>query len=465
MKELISKDIAKIVIDEALKTGGDFAEVFAEDTVKSVIEMVSGKVSNSVTNVIHGASVRILKGPKEIFGYTNDYSLDSLVKLAKELAAGLDGESLNIEYELKDVTKNDIIHPVVMPSTVSQEHKVGLLNTIYNACKDYSDEIVQVIQNITDEEQYITVANSNGVYAKDLRTRCRLFTTCVSGQGADMQTANDSIGGNCGYEVYDKFDLADFGKKIAEAAVIMSHADEMVGGTMTVVVHNGFGGVLLHEACVHSLEATSVAKGASVFCGKLGEKIASDVVTAIDDGTRENQWGSINVDDEGTPSKKNVLIENGVLKSYLVDYRNSRIMNHPVTGSARRQDYKHSPTSRMTNTFFAPGKDKFEDIIKATKYGLFAKKMGGGSVNPSTGEFNFSVLEGYMIEDGKITKPVKGAALVGSGKEILMNIDMISDNLEFGHGMCGSASGSVPTDVGQPTIRVQNITVGGKGVK
>ena len=216
---------------------------------------------------------------------------------------------------------------------------------------------------------------------------------------------------------------------------------------------------------VHSLEATSVAKGASVFCNKLGEKIASDVVTAIDDGTRENQWGSINVDDEGHPSQKNVLIENGILKSYLVDYRNSRIMNHPVTGSARRQNYQYAPTSRMTNTFFAPGKDKFEDIIKATEYGLFAKKMGGGSVNPATGEFNFSVQEGYLIENGKITKPVKGAALVGSGKEVLMNIDMISDNLEFGHGMCGSQSGSVPTDVGQPTIRVRNITVGGKGVK
>ena len=280
-----------------------------------------------------------------------------------------------------------------------------------------------------------------------------------------MQTSNDSVGGNCGYEVFDNHDLKTFGENIAKSAVTMSHADEMVGGTMTVVVHNGFGGVLLHEACVHSLEATSVAKGASVFCNKLGEKIASDVVTAIDDGTRENQWGSINVDDEGHPSQKNVLIENGVLKSYLVDYRNSRIMNHPVTGSARRQSYKYAPTSRMTNTFFAPGKDKFEDIIKATEYGLFAKKMGGGSVNPATGEFNFAVQEGYLIENGKITKPVRGAALVGSGKQVLMNIDMISDNLEFGHGMCGSASGSVPTDVGQPTIRVQNITVGGKGVK
>lgn len=465
MKHLISKEICKSVIDEALKTGGDFAEVFVENTMKNLIEMVSGNVTNISSNVIHGASIRILKNSKEIFGYTNDYSLESLLKLAKELASGIDGENLNIDYELKDSSKFDIIHPVILPSNVSNEIKVEYLNKVYQTISGYSEEVKQVIENLTDEVQEITVANSNGTYAYDLRTRCRLGATCVCGEGENMQTSSDSIGGNCGYELFENYNIKEFGENLAKSAITMSHADEMVGGTMTVVVHNGFGGVLLHEACVHSLEATSVAKGASVFCNKLGEKIASDVVTAIDDGTRENQWGSINVDDEGHPSQKNVLIENGILKSYLVDYRNSRIMNHPVTGSARRQNYQYAPTSRMTNTFFAPGKDKFEDIIKATEYGLFAKKMGGGSVNPATGEFNFSVQEGYLIENGKITKPVKGAALVGSGKEVLMNIDMISDNLEFGHGMCGSQSGSVPTDVGQPTIRVRNITVGGKGVK
>ena len=280
-----------------------------------------------------------------------------------------------------------------------------------------------------------------------------------------MQSAFETIGGNQGYELLDSSDLEKFAKATADSAITMVHADEMVGGTYAVVIHNAFGGVLLHEACVHGLEATSVAKGASVFCGKLGQKVASDIVTAIDDGTRDNQWGSLNMDDEGNPTQRNVLIENGILKSYLVDYRNSRKMDHPITGSSRRQSYRYSPTSRMTNTFFAPGKDKFEDIIKNTKYGLFAKKMGGGSVNPSTGEFNFSVSEGYLIEDGKITKPVRGATLIGSGAEILKNIDMIADNLDFGHGMCGSASGSIPTDVGQPTIRVQNMVVGGRGEK
>lgn len=464
MKEIISKEICAKVIEEGLKTGGDFVEVFAERNLENHIEMISGKVTKCTSYITNGASVRILRGAKEIFGYTNDYSLESLLKLANDLAAGLDGQPLGIKFELKDCSKNDVTNAAILPSTVKNEDKIENMKVLNDSILGYSDEVIQCIVHNFDEEQNITVANSNGVFASDLRTRIRLSATAVSGNGADMQTSSDSIGGNCGYEVFNDYNLTEFGKEIAKSAVVMSHADEMVGGTMTVVVHNGFGGVLLHEACVHGLEATSVAKGASVFCNKLGEKIASDIVTAIDDGTRINQWGSINIDDEGHPSQKNILIENGILKSYLVDYRNSRIMKHPTTGSARRENYKYSPTSRMTNTFFAPGKDSFDDIIKATKYGLFAKKMGGGSVNPATGEFNFAVSEGYLIEDGKITKPVKGAALVGSGREILMNIDMISNNLEFGHGMCGSQSGSVPTDVGQPTIRVQNIIVGGKGV-
>ena len=278
-----------------------------------------------------------------------------------------------------------------------------------------------------------------------------------------MQDAFDSKGGNCGYELFDNFDIEKMGYETSETAVKMLHADEMKSGKMTVVIDNGFGGVLLHEACVHSLEATSVAKGSSVFCNMLGKQIASPIVTAIDDGTIPNAWGSLNIDDEGNETKRNVLIKDGILQSYLVDFRNNRTMKHGITGSGRRQNFKYSPTSRMTNTFFAPGDSTFEEIIKNTESGFFAKSMGGGSVNPATGEFNFAVNEGYLIENGKITKPVRGATLVGSGAEILANIDMIANNLEFSYGMCGSLSGQIPTIVGQPTIRVQNITVGGKG--
>ena len=462
---MIKKEICQQVLEECLKTGGDFAEIFAEDSVRNTIQMTGGKVSDTSTSNLHGVAIRILKGFKEVNGYTNDFSLESMLKLAKELRESLEGENLNIKFELQEEAANKITNAIRKPSDLSNNEKIAYLEEVYKNAKEYSEEVAQVICNISDEEQNILVANTNGKYIKDYRSHLRLGANVVASFEGQMQTASDSIGGNLGYELLDNADLVAFAKEIAKAAVTMAHAEEMVGGVYTVVIHNGFGGVLLHEACVHGLEATSVAKGASVFCGKVGQKVASDIVTAIDDGTLENQWGSLNCDDEGNPTQKNVLIENGILKGYLVDYRNSRIMNHPITGSSRRQNYRFAPTSRMTNTFFAPGKDTFEDIIKNTKYGLFAKKMGGGSVNPSTGEFNFAVNEGYMIEDGKITKPVRGATLIGSGTNVLLNVDMIADNLSFGHGMCGSASGSIPANVGQPTIRVQNMVVGGRGEK
>ena len=232
---------------------------------------------------------------------------------------------------------------------------------------------------------------------------------------------------------------------------------------MDVIIENGFGGVIFHEACGHSLEATSVAKNLSVFSNKLGQKIANEAVTAIDDGTLENFWGSGNYDDEGNPTRRNVLIEKGVLKSYLVDDQNGRRMKQKGNGACRRQSYKYAPTSRMSNTFIDNGPYTTQEIIQATKKGLYAKKMGGGSVNPITGEFNFAVQEAYLVEDGQIKERVKGATLIGNGAEVLLNIDMVGNNLLTAQGMCGSLSGSIPADVGQPCVRVRNITVGGRG--
>ncbi len=242
----------------------------------------------------------------------------------------------------------------------------------------------------------------------------------------------------------------------------MVEAEECPSKEMPVILNNGFGGVIFHEACGHPLEATTVARGLSVFSNKLGTRIASDVVTAIDDATFENAWGSANYDDEGNPTKRNVLIKDGILKSYLFDDFNTRLLDHPATSSGRRQSYKYMPTSRMSNTYIDNGSSTFDEIIENTKYGLFDAKLGGGSVNPTTGDFNFSVMEGYIVENGKIIKPVRGATLVGNGAEVLHKIDMVANNLSFGQGMCGSSSGSIPTDVGQPTLRVSKMTVGGR---
>jgi len=242
----------------------------------------------------------------------------------------------------------------------------------------------------------------------------------------------------------------------------MLHADFCPAGVMPVVIDGGFGGVLFHEACGHSLEATSVAFGNSEFCGKMGQQVASPIVTAIDDGTMPNEWGSSNIDDEGTPTTKLVLIENGILKNYMIDKLNARRMGMPVTGSGRRESYQYAPTSRMRNTYIAPGSDDEAEIIASMEYGLYAKSMGGGSVNPVTGEFNFAVNEGYLVKNGRIDRPVRGASLIGKGGEVLMNIDRVGKKMWMAPGICGSASGSVPTNVGQPMIRIKKLTVGGR---
>ena len=323
--------------------------------------------------------------------------------------------------------------------------------------------IVQVMGNLTDETQEVTIFNTNGLWRKDVRNHQRISAQAIAKDGDKMESYGDQYGGNFGVEYFDNYDWKAFGEYLAKSAINQLDAVDIPGGVYDVVIHNAFGGVIFHEACGHSLEATSVAKNLSVFSNKLGTQIASSVVTAIDDGTIVDEWGSAGMDDEGNDTKKNVLIKDGILQGYMIDSRNARRMKMEATGSARRESYKYSPTSRMTNTYIANGESTCDEIIEATKYGIFAKKMGGGSVNPVTGEFNFSVSEGYLIEDGKVTKPIKGATLIGNGKDTLLKIDMVANNQTFGYGMCGSMSGSIPACVGQPTIRVRNMTVGGKG--
>ncbi|MBR2053703.1 MAG: TldD/PmbA family protein, partial [Clostridia bacterium] len=291
----------------------------------------------------------------------------------------------------------------------------------------------------------------------------RFFVNAIASNGTENQTGSASPGAMQGFEIFDhRIDPEACAHKAAKQAITMLHAPLCPAGVMPVVIDNGFGGVIFHEACGHSLEATSVAPGNSEFCGKLGQKVASPKVTAIDDGTMPNEWGSLNIDDEGTPTTRLVLIENGVLKNYMIDKLNSRKMGMPITGSGRRQGYMYAPTSRMRNTYIAAGEDDENEIISSMGDGLYAKAMGGGSVEPSTGKFNFNVLEGYLVKDGKIAHPVRGASLIGRGSEILPLIDRVGRDMQMAQGMCGSMSGSVPTNVGQPMIRVSSMTVGGR---
>ncbi len=460
---MISREIASLVLSKCLITGGDFAEIFEEDTISNSIGLIDSKVENALGGRSYGIGIRIFKGFKSVYAYTNDNSIASLLDTAYKAALALG----NLKEEKTIVLDNSIkyknMHPIKLyPNSIDYEKKIKVMKDAYKSAKDYSKDISQVNVTYLDKDQKILIANTEGLYIEDERVRTRLGVSAVASKDNENQTGFEAPGRSMGFEIFEEVDPVYYGKEAARTAHTMLHAKNCPAGKMTVAIDNGFGGVIFHEACGHSLEATSVAKGNSVFSGRLGEQIASTKVTAIDDGTLSNHWGSSNIDDEGNPTQKNILIENGILKSYMIDKLNGRRMNMSPTGSSRRQSYKYAPTSRMTNTYIAAGEDKAEDIIKSIDNGLYAKKMGGGSVNPVTGEFNFAVAEGYLVKNGEIQEPVRGASLIGKGSEVLMNIDMVSDNLKQAQGMCGSSSGSIPTNVGQPMIRVKEITVGGR---
>ena len=460
---MLEKKVIKRVLDAALTTNADFAEVFIEDKYETTAIMLSSKIEKVGNAKEFGIGVRVARGYHTVYGYTNSAKEEDVVKLASDLAQSFPGESRNIKFELEDMKIGNTHKIKILPSEVSIEQKVDLLKKADVAARGYDKEISQVASRYVDYVQKVWIANSEGTYIHDVRVRTRLFITAVGSNEITKQSGHYNPGGHYGFEFYSEvLDVEEVAKEAARIAITMLHADECPSGKMPVVIDNGFGGVIFHEACGHSLEATSVAKGASVFTGKKGEVIANKIVTAIDDGTIPNAWGSSTYDDEGNLQKRRVLIKDGVLNSYMIDKLNAKRMNDECTNSGRRESYRYAPTSRMSNTFIDNGDSTFEEIIASTKYGLYAKKLGGGSVDPPTGDFNFAVNEGYIIRDGKIAEPVRGAMLVGTGAEVLLKIDMIANNLYTAQGMCGSVSGSVPTDIGQPTIRVSEITVGGR---
>lgn len=459
---MISKAWAESVLACAMSGGADFAEIYGEITRNNVVSMMDGKIDRANDTLISGVGIRAFLGTRTVFASTSDLSYDGLMKCARAVAVATGDLKHTVSIRLQErIFPN--IHPVkILPTSVEAKVRADLLRAGGDAAKAYDPAIVQAIGSLAGVDHTILVANTEGLYTTDRHVRTRMAISAVASNGTENQTGSCSPGAGVGMEFFETVNPADIGKEAARQAMVNLRADYCPAGTMTVAIENGFGGVIFHEACGHSLEATSVAIGASQMAGKLGQQIANPKVTAIDDGTIAGAWGSVNIDDEGTPTQRNVLIENGILKNYMIDRLGSRRMGMPMTGNARRQGYTYEATSRMTNTFIDNGPDKNEDIIASMEYGLYCRSMGGGSVNPLTGAFNFSVSEGYLVRNGKICEPVRGASLVGTGSEILQNIDMVGQNLARAQGMCGSASGSVPTDVGQPLIRVSTITVGGR---
>lgn len=459
---MLKRNVLERVLNTALDSQADFAEVFVEHTLQQSMVLQDSKVENVGTNELSGVGIRIAQGHRSVYGHTNHTDESSLLELAGDLRLAFEGARVKKRVRLGEAEVMNA-HPIqVSPDTVPVSKKVDLMKRANKSARLYSKDIKQVNVRYMDVVQNVQIASSEDIHIKDRRVRTRLAISSVAQNDKDMQSGFNGPGAHQGFEFYDSIDVEEAARESARIAVTMLHADDCPSKTMPVVVDNGFGGVIFHEACGHSLEATSVAKNASVFSDKKGQKIGSELVTAVDDGTIRNAWGSSNYDDEGRPQKRRVLIKEGVLTSFMVDHLNGKRMNETSTHSGRRQSYRFAPTSRMSNTYIENGESTFDEIIANTEYGLYARKMGGGSVNPSTGDFNFAVMEGYMIRNGKIAEPVKGATLVGTGKDALKKIDMVGNNLERAQGMCGSASGSIPTDVGQPTIRIASITVGGR---
>lgn len=460
---MIKRTVCEEALARAMSTGADYAEIFAEHTPSSSVYMVDRHIEDASSSITAGAGIRVMKGTRTVYGSTTDMTRTGLLRLARQVAEALDEGRAEVQIRLGDFRFRPA-HPVLRPSSeVPKAEKAEVLKRCYFAAADAQDCIKQVKARILDIDRNFLIANSEGKYIRDRQVRTRLAVTAVAEDSRGTESGFVGPGRRMGMEMFDSTVIPEeAGREAARIAIARLGASFCPAGKMTVAIENGFGGVIFHEACGHSLEATSVGTGTSQMAGKLGQKIACEKVTAIDDPTEKNAWGSIDVDDEGTLTHKIVLIEKGVLKSYMVDRLGARRMGMALTGSGRRQDYTFEPTSRMTNTYIDNGPDRNEDIISSIDYGLYAAQMGGGSVNPITGAFNFAVEEGYIVRGGRICECVKGASLIGTGSEVLMNIDMVGQNRKNGQGMCGSASGSIPNEVGQPLIRISSITVGGR---
>ena len=459
---MLEKRLLEEILGIAVSTGADFAEVYCELTRNGSIRLLDRQIDAIGDRTVSGVGIRAFLGTRTVYGSTSDISREGLIKCARAVAAAMGDKNMPQNVRLTErIFPN--IHPVrICPADADMKIKTDLLKEACEAARAYDERIAQAVGNLLTVDHTIQIANTEGLLTTDRHIRTRMAVQATAAANGEMQSGSCSPGRGMGLEVFELFNPKEIGITAAKQAITNLVADYCPAGQMPVAIENGFGGVIFHEACGHSLEATSVGTGTSQMCGKLGQQIANPKVTAIDDGTIPGAWGSVNIDDEGHPTQRNVLIENGILKNYMIDRLGSRRMGMPMTGNGRRESYAYEPTSRMTNTFIDNGPDKNEDIIASIEYGLYAKSMGGGSVNPLTGAFNFAVSEGYIVRNGKICEPVRGASLIGTGSQIIKDIDMVGNNLATGQGMCGSSSGSVPTDVGQPLIRVSNITVGGR---
>jgi TldD protein len=458
---VIESDVVERTLAVALARGGDFAEVFAEDRSTVAARLDDGRVEELVSGRSRGAGIRVVRGESTGFAHTADLSERGLAAAAVAAAAASteQGEATRVV----PLTRGDE-HPPraeILPESVAKDRKVSMLQRADAAARERNGSIRQVGASYADGRRRVLVANSDGVLAEDDQVRTRFMVTCVAEGDTGLHTGTEAPGRTVGFEFFDDFEPEDIARVAADRALTLLRARPAPSGRLPVVLRRGAGGVLFHEACGHGLEADLVRRDASVFRGRVGEPVAAPLITLVDDGTMNREWGTFTIDDEGTPARRNVLIEDGVLTDYMWDLVRSRADGRPSSGNGRRESYKHLPMVRMTNTYLMPGATDPDDIIAGTEYGLYCVALGGGQVNTATGDFVFGVTEAYLIENGEITEPVRAAQLIGNGSETLRFVDAVGNDFDTWAGTCGKEGQGVPVSSGQPTLRVAELTVGG----
>ncbi|MBC9784917.1 TldD/PmbA family protein [Heliobacterium chlorum] len=456
-----SKEDLRDVLQAALQQGGDFADIFIEKKMMSGIGCEDNKIERLTTGVDIGAGIRVIAGEATAYAYTNDVSKEGLLHAAEVASHAAKGGGAVQPIDLREVLSPVEINVELRPDQVSIEDKVEKVLAANKHARSLDERIKQVTVGYGDIVQEVQIANSDGDYVEDERIRSRFVVHAVAADGPVIQTGYEALGGVRGFEIFQEKTPEELAKNAVDRALLMLTAKPAPSGRMAVVMSGEAGGTMVHEACGHGLEADLVQKGLSVYAGKLGEEVASPLVTVIDDGTISGKYGTIRFDDEGVPGQRNVLIDKGRLTSFMYDRFTARKEGRTSTGNGRRESYQHKPVPRMTNTLIAAGDEDPEKIIKDTKHGLFVKKMGGGQVNTTNGDFVFDVAEGYIIENGEIKHAVRGATLTGNGPEVLQQIDRVGDDLGFAIGTCGKEGQGVPVSDAQPTLRIASLVVGG----
>ncbi|NQU16762.1 MAG: TldD/PmbA family protein [Candidatus Saganbacteria bacterium] len=458
---MLSKSNLEEILHIALSTGGDFADIFIEDSNGTIVACEDNKIERITTGNSHGAGVRVIKDKVISYSSTSKVTLSELKKTAKQAASAFSGSANKKSFDLIAQVPQKGILVKRRPHEVPIEEKVALVKTLNNTARSYGDKIKQVTVRYIDSNQAISIANSDGIYVEDNRIRTRYFLNVIAAKDHTLQTGYEAPGGTCGFELIEEYNPEEKARQATERALLMLDAPHAPAGRMMVVLHSTAGGTMVHEACGHALEADFIYKGTSIYGNNIGKKVASDLVTVIDDGTIPGKYGTYNFDDEGTPGQKTTLIENGILKGFMSDKYNAKLLGIKQSGNGRRESYHNKPIPRMTNTIIAPGKTDPDEIVASIKNGLLVKHMGGGEVNVTNGDFVFDVTEGYIIEDGKVKHPVRGAIITGNGPKVLQIIDMVGTDLGYQTGVCGKYD-HAPVGDAQPTIRIPEIVVGGR---